>query len=223
MLTKSPVLVCFFAILVGCAGEPTDYEGDNAPIGPTVREQLEGRAEFAIAPMLPDGGGSFISADVSGDLAGEAQSVVLPVLGGHVTARSLADGNVLVEEVVVDFADVILDETAFPPRGLWLSGLQLRMAGPIMADTAWTADGEAAVVTARFDLLFDWGIVLSDGEVHPLATQRISGLEFQLDIERLGPGGLQMSLGAFAEGSVWRWASFVELSNLSIDLRGQGI
>ena len=90
-----------------------------------------------------------------------------------------------------------------------------------MTDTAWTDDGEAAVVTARFDLLFDWGIVLSDGEVHPLATQRISGLEFQLDIERLGPGGLQMGLGAFAEGSVWSWSTFVELSNLSIDLRGQ--
>jgi hypothetical protein len=220
MLTNLRILACSFLTLGACAGEPTDYVGDVDPVGPSVLDQMRGRESFNVARTGPDGSGSFVSADLAGDLAGDIPGVVLPVMGGDVVARALPDGTVQIEELRVDLADVVLDEQAFPPRGLWLSGLAARLAAPITTDTAWADDGQAAVLHARFDLLFDWGVVLSDGEVHPLATQVLRDLELQVEVSRQGPAGLRLGLAAHAEGEVWSWGQFVEVSNLSVDLVG---
>jgi hypothetical protein len=221
MRTSFVLAACLLGFGAGCHGEPADYTDEIDPIGPTVREQLGGRQEFAIAPYIPERGGSFVSGEVGGDLAGEPETVALPVAGGHVTARALDDGSVAIEELVVDLHDVQLTPEQFPPNGLWLTGMQLRLADPITASSAWTEDDQAVVVSAALDLELDWGLVLSDGERHELATQTLRELAFQLDVGRIGPGGLELGLGAFAEGTVWHWASFVEVSNLSIDLRAQ--
>jgi len=218
MRNKLSVLCCFWGVLVGCAGAPADYTDDVDPIGPTVRERMKGRLSFDVAPAMPDGSGSFIAADVAGDLADEPQNVALPVVGGRVVARTDAVGAIELEELVIDLADVVLTDEQFPPKGLWLSGMHLHLGDPVYASSAWTADGEAAAVVAELDLMLDWGIVLSDGQVHPLATQTIRDVPFQLDIGRQGPTGLKISLGAHAEGVVWKWSSFVEVSNLGIDL-----
>ena len=218
MGNRIATFACFWAVLVGCAGEPARYDGPAEPTGPTVREQLQGRRGFQVAPTAVDGGGSFVSAELTGALTVEPVDAVLPVVGGALTARTDRAGRMQLEQLVVELADVVLDDRQFPPRGLWLSGLRLRLVDPVVADAVWTDDDQACAVIADFDLRFDWGVVLADGTRHPLATQTLRDLPFEIDVARRGPLGIGVSLGAYAEGVVWRWSELVEVSNLSVDV-----
>ncbi len=209
------------AMAAACTGEPADFDGDVEPIGPTVRKQLERRAEFTVVPLLPTGEGSYLTADLGGDLIETPTNVALPVLGGHLTARADRDGYLVVESFSVDLSDVAMGPDAFPPRGLVLTGMQLSLADEVRARPEWGDPNDAVAVVASFDLLFDWAVVLSDGSVHPLATQRVSGIEFDLEVHRRGVAQLEARVGAHVEGHVWHWAQFVEVSNLVVAITAQ--
>lgn len=216
MIAKLTVLFSSCLALAACAGEPADYEGGD-PLGPSLRERMVGPQRLTLAASAPEGG-SFVSALVGGSLAGEPQQVTLPVVGGVVATRTEADGRVLLEQLEVELADVVLSEQEFPPHGLWLSGLRLSADRSVAGDVAWSEDEQAGALAVELDLLLDWGVVLSDGELHPLATQTVRGVRFEVDIGRSGPVGVSMALGAFAEGVVWRWSSLVEVSDLGMEL-----
>jgi hypothetical protein len=216
---NSVVLVVSLAFAAGCSGPPTDYEGDLPTVGASVAEQLKSRQEFALMPASEDGTGSVLVVDVAGQ-GEKPQQRVLPVLAGHVLARVNEQGMLHLEALAVDLPDLDIAPESFPPRGLHLRGLHLALVSDVVAQTAWTDDGDAVTVVGAFDLSFDWGILLGDGAVHPLATQRLRELPFQIDIMRVGAGGLAVHVAAIQEGQVWRWGEFVELSNLIVDLTG---
>lgn len=216
MLSKLAVVVCSTLAVAACTGAPADYAGSDA-LGPSVRQRMEGRQQFAVAATAPDGG-SFVSAQIGGALAGDPRLVALPVVGGVVTTRGDGDGRVQLEQLEIELADVVLDEQQFPPQGLWLSGLRLRAAHPTSGEVAWSDGDQVGALRAEVDLVFDWGVVLADGELHPLATQTVRGVIFEIDIGRTGPVGIALSMGALADGVVWRWSSLVEVSDLGMEL-----
>lgn len=212
------VIVCAAIALTACTGEPVDGTGGD-PLGPSARERMAGRQSFALAATAPEGG-SFVSGQLSGALAGEPQLVALPVVGGRVTTRTDADGLVQLEQLEIELADVVLSEAQFPPHGLWLSGMRLRAARPAEAPVTWSDDDQHAVASVEVDLVLDWGVVVDDGELHPLASQTARGVRFELEVAASGPGGLSLSAGAFADGVVWRWSSLVELADVGVELVG---
>lgn len=209
-----------FVLLTGCSGPPVDYEGEAPVIGDSVQEQLYRPQSFELIPPVIAGQGSLVTFTAAGDLVGEPREVVIPVLGGYVETRVTEDGWLIVQDLQADLPELAMDSEGFPPNGLVLTGMSLALAEPELADPAWTADGEQGAALAHADLVLEWAVMLSSGDVHPLAPQRIRDVAVEVAFSRAGASGIQLRLAAVHDGVAWRWSDYVELSDLVVDLTG---
>ena len=84
--------------------------------------------------------------------------------------------------------------------------------------TRWAAGDGEVTVEAAAEIQLDWAVRSPDGQVLPLAPQKLPPLPFALRIHRDAAGALVAEIGATSHGVFWTWAGAVELSDLVVDL-----
>jgi len=140
------------------------------------------------------------------------------VAGGRAVLRATEDGWLLVEDL-----DIVLENVTIPPGELGddpivLTDVSLHLGTQIAADTEWSADGEAAFGGGHADLLLDWSWLMSDGDVYPLATQRLGETDFSVQVLRAADGQLSAQVHTAIPGEVHQLDGLLTLKDLSISV-----
>jgi len=212
------------ALMFGCSGAAPAYDGEDTPFfRPSLREELVGRWHFELIPMNAERAlGSALSVAIATRHRAEADSSLLPVAGGQVVVWRGLDELIHLEKANVVLSDVLVEPDDFPPSGLHLTEVELALDRPVSGAPEWADDDDTAVLRGEIDLVLHWSVILDDGRVHPLASQRLRDLPIQLELFRVGQGAVGLHLSATRDGLVWSWGSFVELYDLVVDISGIG-
>jgi hypothetical protein len=206
--------VALAVLLTACAGDTRDDWGDGE--GSEIMSDLRVPAVLGVVPTLPDATGSFARATFGATRDNIETEAVLPVLGGHIEVQSLESGLLVLNDVLVDFIEVPIDAEVLPPRGLTLTGIQLRLSTPTAIEVAHS--GARVTAIATFDLVADWSVDLGEGDTHSLRSIPLRGMPFSIDLERDAFGTMRGRLVALGDGVFWSWADLFSLSDLTLDL-----
>jgi hypothetical protein len=204
MLRTSLVLVATLG-LGACA-----FDQGGAVDDRQLQEQLAGRAFLGLADTSTVG----VTA-LDGD--GNPMPYVEPsVHGGRAVLRTTDDGWLVVEDLEIHLDDVVIPQTGAKP--MVLTNVELRLGTQLWLEPEWTGDGSAARGTAKADLLLDWGLVLDDGDVWPLATQKLGNQTFVVGVEQLADGSVIAQVDTTARGTVDQVNGLFTLQDLDVSV-----
>jgi len=202
-------LLASTALAVGasaCAFSGAGVEDDS------LESQLEGRVFLDLAPSSTVGVCAF-NAD------GQELPYVEPkVAGGRAVLRETQDGWLLVEDLDIVLEDVVIPAGELGAAPIVLTDVELHLGTQISAQPLWSDDGEAAWGAGTADLLLEWSWDLPDGDVYPLATQRLGEAEFKFALHRDEHGVLTAQVDTAIPGEVHKLDGLVTLSDLSISV-----
>lgn len=206
-MSKLPHLLALLSAstLGACAFDP-----DGVADGDSLETQLHQRAFLDLAPTSTVG-------VVATDADGNPMPYVEPrVTGGVAVLRTTVDGWLLVEELDVQLADVVIPPGAIGPDAVTLTDVGLHLGTQLAAEPYWAGDGDGAWGSGDADLLLDWSMVTSQGNVYPLATQKLGDADFTVAVTRRDDGSLSAEIATAIPGEVHRLTGLVTLSDLSI-------
>lgn len=151
------------------------------------------------------------------DRDGQELACVDPdVMGGRAVLRSTADGLLLVEALEVSLSDITIEQDVLgAKRPLHLTDVELRLGTQLVLDPEWLDDYAVGAGTA--DLLMDWAVLTDDGNVHPLATQLIRDVEFEVEVRLEHDGSISAQVHTTVAGPIWDF-NVLEVSDLSVDV-----
>lgn len=138
--------------------------------------------------------------------------VDLPIASGEVIASTDGDGRVIISGFGLGFDALTLpihDDTQ-------LSQVRLDLSAPAApAPTTWH-DEDTATASSVLAIVLAWSLTV-DGATSPLGPQAFPAIP--LDLALGGDGAVvQGALSIEAPGTLWSWASLVELDDLSLKL-----
>lgn len=210
MLDKLGTIVASVA-LVACSfdqsGLPAPDEALHLRLG--VREALILEPESDIAISATDGDGNLLpELDPS-------------VRGGNAVLRSTDSGLLLVEKL-----DVYLSDVRVPPNVLYsesvdLTDIEVRLGTQLVIEAEWDRSGQWAAGTGTADLLLDWAVRAPDGDVHPLATQRLRDVDFHVYAAVDAQGSVVAFIDAQLDGHIRSFGNRIELSDLSLNVHAR--
>jgi len=208
--TRLLVTATALASLWSCQGEPDDlWSPDPAP--GDLLDQLR------VPQQLPLAGsgevGSYAAARAV--TAGGSSDFEVTVTGGQLELWATEDRLLVIDDLVVEAADVAIGAEVVPPAGVQLTGLRARLVSPVAV--APTRSGDRLTAIARLDLEIDWSMA-TGGDSHPLSPLHLSGLPFSLDVVRSPSGQITARLVAFRDGRFWEYADLWSLADLTLDL-----
>jgi len=140
------------------------------------------------------------------------------VAGGRAVLRSTADGWLLVEDLEVELDDVTIPMGELGEEPIVLTDVKLHLGTQIDAQPVWSGDGEAVWGSGDADLLLDWSWKMSNGDVYPLATQRLGEAEFTVAVMRAEDGLLTAQVHTTIPGQVHELTGLVTFRDLSISV-----
>jgi hypothetical protein len=191
--------------LVGCAGpaETGPLEPDLQKPQTLVAVRADGEAKLGVTA---DGGFAPAPARLS-----------LPIEG--VTLRLLTGARPSLSELTLPIGDVDISPAVFPPNGIGLHDVTLRLAGPARAEVVH-AQAEALELDVRTPLALDWSMALIDGGLHPLGPVVTAPLDLRLKLVRDPSGEVLASVEARCAGTCWSLGGVGQLSDgdLRVDL-----
>ena len=136
------------------------------------------------------------------------------VTTGAVIARA-SDDRLLLEELVLELGDLdVVKRIGSTTQVLHLTGLRLRLGTRADADAIWTEPTQVRGV-ATADLLLDWSLRANDGQVFPLATQRVPDAVLDLHLAVLEHGAVIASVTSTSSGLLWELGD-ITVSDLSL-------
>jgi hypothetical protein len=147
----------------------------------------------------------------------ESGAIDIGVTGGELELSASAAGDLIVDRIDVTFDDIVLTPSELPPNGLTLTGISVRLAHPALAVATWYGD-DVAEAEATVDVDFDWAILAPDGDLLPLGTQHVTGVDARFDVSSDAEGRVLVTIGAARDGQFWDWGGLVELSDLRLTL-----
>lgn len=202
---KLPLLLSLASLsLAACAFE------DDGLVSDSLETQLHQRVFLDLAPSSTVG-------VVATDADGNPMPYVEPrVTGGRAVLRTTEDGWLLVEDLDVQLADVVIPPGAIGDDAVTLTEVGLHLGTQLAAEPYWAGDGDGAWGSGDADLLLDWSMVTSQGDVYPLATQLLGDAEFTVAVRRDEDGTLHAEVDTAIPGEVHRLTGLVTLSDLSI-------
>lgn len=196
-------------VVLGC--QSSDVEAPERP----TRSLLADRLDFDIqreASMLRVTGHRGTK---------EAGRAVVPVMRGNLAMRVEDDGAIVLEAMDLELDDIQLSAEELPPSGIHLTNLRLHLAGEAAGASGWSDAGDQGFAQGTVDLKLDWAVALRDGGTSALATQTLEDIPIYLAVQPSFRGLLSARVVGLAMDTVWQWAEVIELSDLSLDLRGQ--
>jgi hypothetical protein len=180
--------------------------GDEASLG----AQLESRVFLDLASSSHVGVNAY-------DAEGNALDYVEPkIADGRVVLRSSGDGWLLVEDLDIRLEDVTIPAGELADQPLYLTDIELRLGTQLAAQPFWAGDGRAVWGTGPADILLDWSWLTSDGDVWPLATQRLGEAEFTLSVTLDEHDTLTAEVATAMPGQVHELTGLVSFEDLSI-------
>lgn len=197
-LNKVVISVASIACLGGCA---VDRSGSNE--FPSARETLSHQQVMVLEPTA---------------CQGQLDTRPLDLRGGEMKLEAI-DDVIELDSVQVDVGEVRVGGEDPRLDGLALRDVRVRLPQPIVAKAEWSASGDAGFASFTTDLLLDWSLVTPNGQIVPLATQRLIDVEVELDVFTAADGEVTAFLYGGKRGPVWSWAGLVELDDLTFDLR----
>ena len=200
------------SLLAGCA---LDRSAD-APPTPTVPPTLIER--LGHAPVL-DVVGAHSDAEIVMRLPRtEAHGEAIPLVVDYGEASIGARGprTLVLDHLAFAFERVDVPATRLPPRGLSFDGIRVRLVEPGDVHVAWASATEARGVAVA-DLELEWSMVLGDGQIHQLGSERLEDAEIALRIVLDAEGRVLADLDVSMD-EVWQWAGLVELESLDAHL-----
>jgi hypothetical protein len=138
------------------------------------------------------------------------------VTGGDAMLRSTKTGLLLVEALEIQLTDVTIQPGVLHSESVQLTDIDLRLGTQIVIEAEWSEDGLHAEGVGRADLLMDWAVLSDQGEVLPLATQKLRQVEFTVraDLDELGD--IHVQVFGEVEGRIGGFANRIELSDFSM-------
>jgi hypothetical protein len=200
-------------VSLGACTMPMDSEvPSEVPQGPpTFRERLSGRETLAVE-LAP------AAVELNAIGRGTTATVAVDVMGGEVTVRATETGELWVEGLALDLAEVTLPADLVPPEGARLTDLHVALERVAGGAAAWEADGSRVLLEGDADLVVDWTVRFADGEPHALAPIRVREVGFVLTVEQSADGSVAATLAGGRAGVLWSWAGWFELSDLALEV-----
>lgn len=211
-------VLCSLIALGGCVlssssdGAPEE-PGLIAPPSPppsatTTRGKLERGRTLRI---LPGSEAEVTATRLWGDEL--VETATLPIAGGELTVRSLADGRLALDALRLVIGDVQLSAASVPPSGLELTGVQVSVA-PLVVPARWSGE-EGAAASGTVELLLDWSLSQKPAGSVPMATQHIAAVPLTVDVASEG-GRVVAILRAARRGTFFTWGGLMELGDLAV-------
>jgi hypothetical protein len=204
------VTLALAAAIPACTYDATGVDPNKTPL----RQELGKRA------FLDLGSDSRIGVTAIGPDGQVMKNVAPPVTGGRAVLRSTEDGFLVVEDLDVKLADVDVPAQDFG-KPIHLTDLVLRLGTQIDVDGDWDANGLAVTGEGTADILLDWSWRLDDGSLYPLATQKLSGAQFDVTAHDDGAGHLGAAVWMVKPGELRNFADRVMLRDLSVSVVAQ--
>jgi hypothetical protein len=141
----------------------------------------------------------------------------LAIPRGHMRAAIDDSGALTIDQLEIAVGPVTMDRIFGKPAQL--QNVALRLAKPLLSDTAWTSDDDAtATLTMVFD--FNWSIAFDGGRPFTLPTQRLP--PESVHVELAGDGDhVRVLLDIDASGELWNWNDLVQITDVSISLSAE--
>jgi hypothetical protein len=141
----------------------------------------------------------------------------LAIPRGHMRAAIDDRGTLTLDQFEIAFAPVALDRMFDKPAQL--QSVAMRLAKPLLSETAWTSDDEAtATLTMVFDL--NWAIAFDGGRPFTLPTRRLPPESVHVDLAGDGDH-VQVLIDIDASGELWNWNDLVQITDVSISLTAE--
>lgn len=138
------------------------------------------------------------------------------VSGGDAMLRSTKTGLLLVEALEIDLTDVKIEPGVLHSEPVQLTDIDLRLGTQIVIEAEWSDDGTHAEGVGHADLLMDWAVLSDEGEVLPLATQKLRDVEFAVRADLDEQGDIHVQVFSQVEGKIGGFANRIELSDFSM-------
>lgn len=210
-------MVGTLSLLAGCATAP----GDRAPadVGePTLRERLDGEAlSFALEPAV---GSALVQVSVRRELGWHTWPLSLDLVDGELALD--AAGGLALDRLALRFDDLVIEGVDAAPGGrLHLVDVSLTSAAPAaVAETVWSGGDRRLDATVPIDLVLAWSTRGASGDVVPLGSQRLAGVELHLGALDRDGAEPEVGLSVVRTGELWQWAGMVKLENATLLAQG---
>ncbi len=199
--------IAIAALCTGLIGCSFDTEA-NPSTGESLYFQLGRRATLSLEEPSLVGVAAF-------DADGKPLDCVQPdVHGGTLIARASDEGLVIVEKLDLGLTDVIVEPGVVGQRPIHLTDIRFKLGTQLVLDPEWRSGRNVAGV-GHADLIMDWAILTDDGQVLPLATQKVRDVEFSVEFTLEQDDTISAQLNSVVAGPIWDF-SLVELSDLSM-------
>jgi hypothetical protein len=191
----------------GCA-----YDTSGVDDGKKLDHELASRAFLDLAPTSTVGVSAY-------DSAGQPLPYVEPTVhDGQTVLRTTDDGYLLVEDLDIHLDDVVIPAGQLEPTPVVLTNVDLRLGTQLAVIPQWSADGMSAYGTGKADLLLDWSLVLDNGNLWPLATQKLGAQDFTVTVELAEDGTVTAQVDALAKGKVDQVNGLFSLDDLQVSV-----
>jgi hypothetical protein len=201
------------ALLASACSEGAAVDGDSPT--PTVVEQLANPLAATVTPSV-DGQGSV--AAIAATVDGEVLPLDLVVIGGSIAARFVA-GQLILDHMRVEIADLELPASVIPRDGARLVGLSFELAAGASGSPTFI-DDDAVLADMTTAAVIHWTMIkdgielaLADVELAQLALTVAVNLEDDVPVVRISGG---------QEGPVWSWLDHFGLQDLEFSLIASG-
>lgn len=201
-----------FSLLGGCALDRSAGAPVDSAEPPTLVERLES------APVL-DVIGAHSDAEIVMRLTRaeeRGEAIPLVVDYGEVSIGARGPRTLVLDHLAFAFERVDVPASRLPPRGLAFDGIRVRAIEPVDVHVAWASTTEARGV-AIVDLELEWSMVLGEGQIHQLGSERLEGAEIAMQLVLDAEGRVRADLDVSMD-EVWEWAGLVELESLDAHL-----
>jgi hypothetical protein len=203
------------SVLLAATAACTTSVPGGPPPATTVRDLLA--AEGASLAITSDSAGSIVAR--FWEDGWEDQPVDLGISGGVLVVSLDHVGRLIVEDLDVSLAPLELSDDVFDePARLVDLRAELAMATPI-APITWT-DADTGSATMEITLRLWWSLE-RDGEVTPLGSIVLRDLPVDVSIAG-SVAAVAAAVSLHTEGTLWSFASLIELADLSLALAARG-
>jgi hypothetical protein len=196
-------LVC--ATLAACEGADVAAPVEDG----TLMQRLQAPTTLEI-----DAEASLLALNATTDQSEDTMPIEFTIVDGVVDIRADERGDIIVHEFEFGLEDVSISADLFPPDGLELREMHVRMEYPVVASPEWTTTSASAEIA--MDITADWSAVFNDN-VYSLKSIELRDLIVQADLS-LVDGEITAQVSGVRAGTFWDWANRFEMSDLVVEV-----
>lgn len=179
------------------------------PVDGTLMTRLQAPTTLDI-----DAEASLMALTATTDQSQDAMPIQFTIVDGAVDVRATPDGDVVVQAFSFALEDQSIGAEAFPPSGLELRDMTVRMEYPVVATPEWTTTTASAEIP--IDVTADWSAVFN-GNTYSLRSIELSGLVVQADMT-LVDGEISAQVSGARGGTFWDWADRFTMADLVVEV-----